>query len=125
MRQAPYRPKDEISQSYNDGIVDICTVTDKAEPGYLPRPVLSKLCTLRYAEQRLGISRYYSAKQNQIQVERVLRVPRAAPVTNQCVAITEDGAKYGIDLVQAVKDVYPPSLDLTLVQYTQSTEDIP
>ena len=75
---------------------------------------------LRYEEQRLGIQRYYNAMQNQIQVERVIRVPRAGQITNQDVAETEDGQRYRIDLVQAVQDVWPPCLDLTLARYSQS-----
>lgn len=53
---------------------------------------------------RLGIQRYYSGRQNQVQIERVIRVPRYPGVTNQDVATTEDGTTYRIDLVQS-----PPS----------------
>ena len=80
---------------------------------------LTRKATLRYAERRLGIQRYYDALQNQIQVERVLRVPRAGNVTSQDVAITEDGRQYRIDLVQSVDEVYPPSVDLTLSKVEQ------
>ena len=62
--------------------------------------------------------------QNQISVERVVRCPRVAGVTNQDVAQTEDGTYYRIDLVQAVTDVYPPSMDLTLAKYIQNPEVI-
>ena len=57
--------------------------------------------------------------QNQIQVERVIRVPRAGQITSQDVAETEDGRCYRIDLVQTVDGVWPPSQDLTLVKYQQ------
>ena len=57
--------------------------------------------------------------QNQIQVERVIRGPRAGQVTSQDVAETEDGRRYRIDLVQTVDGVWPPSQDLTLVKYQQ------
>lgn len=77
---------------------------------------------LRYDEQRLGIQRYYAAMQNQVQVERVLRVPRAGNVNSQDVAVTEDGRQYRIDLVQDVPGVYPPSLDLTLTKIEQEYE---
>ena len=49
-------------------------------------------------------------------------MPRAGPITNQDVAVTEDGRRYRIDLVQTVTDAYPPSLDLTLVKYDQGAE---
>lgn len=50
-----------------------------------------------------------------------MRVPRYGGITNQDVAITEDGRQYRIDLVQNA-DVYPPSLDLTLAKIEQEYE---
>lgn len=121
-RKTPFRPREkaEISQAYNDGVVTIYTETDGAAEGYLPAPSLTAAVTLAYQERKLGIKRYYDAKQNQIHAERVIRVPRSSvSITNQEIAETEDGKKYRIDLVQAVPDVWPPSLDLTLTEFTQ------
>ena len=117
--KAPYRPSNEVTQSYNDGVVTVYAVTDSARPGYQPVEQLTEKIKLRYEEQRLGIQRYYDAMQNQIQVERVIRVPRAGQVTSQDVAETEDGRRYRIDLVQTVDGVWPPSQDLTLAKYQQ------
>lgn len=122
MWQAPHRPKGEITQSYNDGLVTVFEQTDAAQPGYQPRPELTKKVSLRYAERRLGIQRYYSAAQSQQRVERVLRVPKSGQVNSQDVAKTEDGRLYRISLVQSVPDVFPPSMDLTLVRIEQSAE---
>ena len=122
MWKAPYRPaENQITQVYDDGIVKIYSVSDEAQPGKMPVPKLDPqpLFTLRYQEQRLGITRYYNALQNQIQIERVVRVQRAGTVTNQNVAITEDGKQYAINMVQSVTDVYPQSLDLTLSKIEQ------
>lgn len=122
MRKAPTRPKDNgITQPYTSGLVTIYSVTDSARLGYQPVQSLTQKIQLRYEEQRLGIQRYYEAQQNQIEVERVIRVPRAVSITNQDVAITEDGRQYRIDLVQNA-DVYPPSLDLTLAKIEQEYE---
>lgn len=121
-RKAPFRPRQraEISQQYNDGVVQIYTEADASVQGYMPVQHLDPLVTLEYQERKLGIKRYYDAKMNQIHVERVIRVPGGAgPINNQDVAETEDGTRYRIDLVQEIPDVYPPSLDLTLVLYTQ------
>lgn len=123
-RKAPYRPRSDnkkASEVYTDGVVVICTETDEAPAGLLPRPVLTRKLRLDYQEQKLGVQRFYQAKQNQIHVERVIRVPRSpVEITSQDVAITEDGRRYRIDLIQTVKDVWPASLDLTLVAYTQT-----
>lgn len=121
-RKTPFRPREkaEISQAYNDGVVTIYTETDGAAEGHLPVPSLTAAVTLAYQERKLGIRRYYDAKQNQIHAERVIRVPRSSvSITNQEIAETEDGKKYRIDLVQAVPDVWPPSLDLTLTEFAQ------
>ena len=120
--KAPYRPSNEVTQTYNSGVVTVYAVTDSAQPGYQPVEQLTEKIKLRYEEQRLGIQRYYDAMQNQIQVERVIRVQRAGQITNQDVAETEDGRRYRIDLVQSVDNVWPPSLDLTLAKYTQGEE---
>lgn len=117
--KAPYRPDNEVTQSYNDGVVTIYSVTDGAKPGYQPMPMLAEKITLRYAEQRLGIQRYYAALQNQVQVERVIRTARAGDITTQDIAVTEDGRKYAVYMVQSVQDVYPPSVDITLAKISQ------
>ena len=117
--KAPYRPSNVVTQGYNSGVVTVYAVTDSARPGYQPVEQLTEKIKLRYEEQRLGIQRYYNAMQNQIQVERVIRVPRAEQITSQDVAETEDGRRYRIDLVQTVDGVWPPSQDLTLVKYQQ------
>ena len=118
--KTPFRPNAEVSQSYGDGVVKIYAVSDGAAAGRLPQPVLTQKLRLDYEERKLGVQRYYQAKQNQIHVERVIRVPRPpVEITNQDVAETEDGREYRIDLVQTVKDVWPPSLDLTLTAYKQ------
>ena len=123
-RRTPFRPRerDEITQTFNDGIVKIYTVTDGAASGYMPEPVLTEMVKLPYQERKLGIKRYYSAKQNMIHAERVIRVPRSEHfvINNQQIAETEDGDKHRIDLVQIVPDVYPPCQDITLVDYYQN-----
>ena len=123
MRKTPFRPDDRrITQSYRDGVVRIYTVTDGAAPGYQPRPVLTLLETLFYQKRRVGLQRYYAGRQAQVEVERVIRIQLRPAVNPQCVAVTEDGVQYGIELVQQVQDVYPPSMDLTLVRIEQKYE---
>lgn len=117
----PYRPKTEngVTQPLTSGIVTIYGEKNIALPGYLPQVQLTEKVTLRYEERSLGLQRYFNAQQNQVQVERVIRCPRYASVTNQDVAETEDGTRYRIDMVQAVMDVYPPCMDMTLARYEQ------
>ena len=122
MWQKPYRPSKEISQTFNDGIVTVYAVTDAARPGYKPTPGLIKRIELCYEERVLGIQRFFSGKQNQIKVERVIRCPATGQVSTQDVAITEDGQQYRIDLIQKADGVYPPSVDMTLTHIEQKYE---
>ena len=118
-RKLPFRSDNLISQPLNDGIVQICRVVDVSEPGYRPVEKLEPIVTLRYENQRVGIQRYFSGMQNQIQVDKVIRVQKALEITNQNVAVTEDGAEYRIDLVQDVTGVFPRCVDLTLTRIEQ------
>mgnify|MGYP003177884524 FL=1 len=95
---------------------------DGAAPGFRPAPVLALKATLRYQERYLGINRLYSGRQNQVDIQRILRVQKVPGVSNQDVAITEDGQRYRIDSVQHVPDVYPPCMDLTLAKVEQEYE---
>ena len=125
MWRAPNRPNHEITQSYNDGLVSIYSVTDGAAPGYRPVPMLVFKERLRYQERYLGINRLYSGQQNQVDIQRIVRVLKVPGVSNQDVAITEDGRQYRIDSVQDVINAYPPSLDLTLATVEQKYEVTP
>lgn len=64
----------------------------------------------------------YSGRQNQVDIERVIRTQRVGNVNNQNVAITEDGRQYRVDLVQSVMDVWPESVDITLAKIEQEFE---
>ena len=119
MWKAPHRPAGEVTQGFNDGVVRIFSVSDAAAPGWQPKPVPKLKVTLRYQERTMGIQRYYAAQQNQVELRRVIRVPRAGDVTSQDIAVTEDGRQYRVDLVQAVQEVWPASVDLTLAAVEQ------
>lgn len=129
-RQLPFRPGNEISQSFNSGLASIYAVTDTAQPGYRPVETPTFTVKLPFENRKLGIQRYYEAKQNQVEIERVIRVPNPGPqypISNQDIVqlnewILEEGEspkQYRIELVQMAEGIYPPSLDLTLSQIEQ------
>lgn len=124
MRKTPYRPSNEITQAYNDGVVRIYTLTDAAGRDICRSRQATLKTTRGYEEQRLGLQRYYQSKQNLIDVERVVRTPRTGTVSSQDMAITEDGKRYRVELVQTVEGVYPPSVDITLAKIEQRFEDV-
>ena len=119
MRQRPFRASNEITQQFNSGIVKIYRVADAAEPGYRPSPSLTEVAELRYEEQRAGLTRYYAARQSNVQVERVLRVPKGPGFSPQDVAVTEDRRQYLIEMIQIVPGVWPACLDVTLARTDQ------
>ena len=120
MWTAPHRKKAQVTQGFNSGMVHICQIEDRAEPGHQPQPPPIEKGKLPYEEQRLGIQRYYSGKQNQVEIRRVIRTPVPPyPITNQDQAITEDGQVYGIAMIQTVPNRYPPAMDMTLSSIKQ------
>lgn len=122
MYKRPSRPTPDITQPFNSGVVKIYAVENIAPPGYSPKIKLKEKVTLRYEEMRLGINRYYQAKQNNIQIERVIRCPRWGNITNQDIAITEDDRQYRIELIQSVDGVYPACVDVSLIKIEQVLE---
>lgn len=96
------------------------TTEDIAKPGYAPQEKLTEKIKLRYEEQRLGINRLYAAKQNNINIERVIRCPAAGNITNQDVAKTEDGQEYRVESIQSVNDVWPTCVDIALTKQVQN-----
>ena len=124
MWKAPNRPGHEITQSYNDGDAEIYKLKDAAAAGRKPIKSLGdRIGEFRYAKRHVGNNRYYASQQNQIRIDRVIRIQCGAEVTNQDVLQTEDGAWYRIDRVEEVQDVYPKSYDLTLTRIVQSEVD--
>lgn len=119
MRKPPTRKSNEISQTYNSGILTVFSVRDAAEPGYAPVKKLTRKVQLRFEEIQLGLTRYYSALQNNVRVERVLRCPYRPEVSPQDVVVTTDGRQYQVELVQKLQDVWPVSMDLTLSRIDQ------
>ena len=78
--------------------------------------------TLRYDEQRTGVTRFYAAKQNNIQIDRVIRCPAVPGIDSQDVAVTEDGLQYRIEQIQTVDNIWPACVDISLSKIVQKLE---
>lgn len=101
--------------SFNDGLVKIYSVTNSAADGDMPAETLALKDTLRYEERVVGLQRYYTGRQNAVDIKYVLRCPLVRSVSAQDIAIPNDGRQYRIDFVQYPPDAEPPVMDLTLV----------
>ena len=119
MWKKPFRKNNTISQTFGSGMVTVCAVTDGGKPGKRPVEQLNAKVRLAYEEQRMGIQRYYAGRQAQVKVQRVIRCPDCGKISPQDVAITEDGARYRIDMVQMVPGIFPACVDVTLAQIEQ------
>lgn len=126
MRHLPWRPDNQISQTFNSGVCTVYSQRDTARAGYKPRPEMEPKAFLRFEEQRVGLNRFNEFKQRDIEVERVIRVPHgpAAQIPTPKDVVSSDGQVfYRVELVQTVPGVFPPSLDLTLVRLVQKEGD--
>jgi hypothetical protein len=72
-----------------------------------------KYSRVPYERRKVGITRFYTALQDNIEVDAVIRVPEQFEVSTQDYCII-GGNQYGIHQVQEVSDTMPPSRDLTL-----------
>lgn len=103
-----------LTQPLDDGIISIYKVDNISEPGDLPKDGLTiKISNLRYKERTVGVTRYWTALQEQERIERMIRAPRINSVTANDVA-TLNGKQYEIVQVQYINDVDPPCMDLSL-----------
>lgn len=123
-RKMPFRSGNEISQTYNDGIVKIYSTSDKAAPGYQPVIQATEKYTVHFEERVLGINRLFQGRQDNVEIKYLLRIPRVN-VSTQDLAKTHDGKWYRIYSVQSVEYVKPDSLDISLVAVEQKVEVIP
>ncbi len=104
------------TQTFNDGIVSIYKVQDISEPGNTPiNSLLIKHAGLRYEERTVGMGRFWTAAQNNVKIDMIIRVPRLRDVSTQDVAILNiDNKQYEIKQVQYPPDIQPAVMDLSL-----------
>ena len=68
------------------------------------------------------MTRFYAAKQNNIQIDRVIRCPAVPGIDSQDVAVTEDGLQYRIEQIQTVDNIWPACVDISLSKIVQKLE---
>ena len=106
------------TQSFNNGNVAVYAVSNIAESGDMPKEKLILKRTLRYHERTVGLTRFFTALQTNVEVKYVLRCQRLRDISAQDVAIPNDGKQYRIVQIQYPEDVNPPVMDMTLEELT-------
>lgn len=101
-------------QTFNDGICSIFGKSNNSKPGNMPVIGLEKKeDRVPFERRKVGIRRFYDAKQENVEIELLLRIPAAFHVSTQDICIVS-GVQYGIHQVQDVTDTMPQSKDISL-----------
>ncbi|MCM1026521.1 MAG: hypothetical protein NC432_08780 [Roseburia sp.] len=101
-------------QTFNDGVCRICSLENAGEKGRLPVMELrEKAGRAPFENRRVGVKRFFDAKQENVEIDKVIRIPDAYQVSTQDVCIL-DGIQYGVYQVQSVPGAIPGAQDLSL-----------
>jgi len=98
-------------QSFNDGILSVYSV--ERDSGGV-ESLIVKYPLLRYSERTAGMSRFWKAKQFNVDITKVFRIARREDISGQDVVVLPDLRQYIIKQVQYPTDVTPPCCDLSL-----------
>lgn len=93
--------------SFNDGICDIYTIDDEEKR-------TNKYIGLNFSNKVLGFKRYWAAAANQMQINRVMKVPFVNGIDTFDTVEVNGVGKYDIKAIQEIYDSNPPCLILTL-----------
>lgn len=117
------RNKNQIMfQTFNDGICSIYEQQNTSTPGNKPKMQLRRIAErVPYETRKVGIRRFYDAKQENVEIERLIRIPAPFCVSTQNICIL-GGVQYGIYQVQDVLDSIPRSKDLALKRLEEKYE---
>lgn len=88
----------------DDGIIKICTLTNDAESGQMPRERLVPKSEHYYGERTVGYGRQYAAKGVNEQVDMLVRIWQDRSVRIGMYVVTEGEGQFRIDNVQHLLD---------------------
>lgn len=112
----PHKPF--VPQTFENGVCMIGKMTNAAPKGKRPAWDFETRYTLNFSERVVGVYRHREGLQNDIRIDRLIRVYRHDDVTtNDTVDIR--GERYFIRQVQYIMNVQPPVMDLSLERWRQ------
>ena len=80
----------------------------ESESGNLPQQVGAKLHEGWYGDLRIGVTRYYTARAANDQLDRLIRIVAPPPAvlltTDDTCVLSDDGMRYRLTQVQALRD---------------------
>jgi SPP1 family predicted phage head-tail adaptor len=85
--------------TFNDGLVDFY----KTERAVVKQDTLK---SFRFGEETIGLNRFYSARQNDIKLSKVIHIHYAPEIVPEMVAVIAD-VQYKIEQVQHKRETLP------------------
>lgn len=95
-------------EAFSDGI---CSVYSQDEVNQDKYSIIH--ANLGFTEKTIGYKRYYTASNEQVRIDRLIRIPHLSNINNHGM-IKIDKKTYTIELIQPMQYSNPPSLQLTL-----------
>lgn len=89
---------------FDDGVVYICTLTNVAENGRMPKEVLTKIAKFWFAERTIGYNRQYLARGVNQQIDMLIRIHQYRQARVNYYAVLGNGEQYRITNVQHLID---------------------
>lgn len=109
------RVQDNGFVTFNSGKLDLCKVKDRVI-------VETKHRGLRYGEQTVGVTRFWSAKVASSNIDKVVAILQIDGVSQMDMCII-NSVQYKIKQIQEKHDTNPPCLFLSLEKNTISYKD--
>lgn len=107
--------------SFNDGTAEIYDVVNSAAAGDTPVEKLVLKAKLRFAENTVGMQRFFEAQQVKVDISRVITTPLVAVASPQDIIVIGD-KQYKIAQLQRMFDTRPESMKLTLTDSEEKYE---
>lgn len=101
----------------DDGILEICSLSNVAENGFMPREALTVVCREYFELRVVGVNRLYAARGANASVDLLVRIWDNPAADVGTYVVLEDGRQYRVDAVQVLTDDDGLRVrDLTLVR---------
>lgn len=117
---------------FDDGVLTVLRARTTSDAGRMPASSYAVLAKSCYKERTVGATRFYNAQQANMQVDKLLRIPRiygimtGDMVSLQPYACEAPGTLFQVRQVQQVvdEDTNLPATDLSLQQMTASAKAV-
>lgn len=107
--------KKNQTQTFNDGVCGIYSVINIAPKGEKQEDGLKiKHNAIRYDRRTVGVTRFWTAKQDNTKIDQLIRIQLLNDVERHNVVMLADGKQYRIKQIQYPKEIVPSSMDISL-----------